>query len=113
MKAGFGLGVQRKSRFAAVATATLGAAFLVLAAPVWSQDAAARPNCPPAAPAPTPTGKASVVKIASGQVEGLLFGDIAVYRGIPSAAPPVGDLRWRAPQPAAAWKDAREATAFG
>ena len=36
-----------------------------------------------------------------------------VYRGIPFAAPPVGDLRWRAPQPAAKWDGVRQATKFG
>jgi len=35
-----------------------------------------------------------------------------VYRGIPYAAPPVGDLRWKAPQPAASWKGVRQATEF-
>ena len=33
-----------------------------------------------------------------------------IYRGIPYAAPPVGELRWKAPQPAAAWKGERDAT---
>ena len=33
---------------------------------------------------------------------------ITVYKGIPYAAPPVGDLRWRAPQPAADWEGVRE-----
>jgi para-nitrobenzyl esterase len=36
-----------------------------------------------------------------------------VWRGIPFAEPPVGPLRWRAPQPAAAWQSPREALAFG
>ncbi len=33
-----------------------------------------------------------------------------IYRGLPYAAPPVGDLRWKAPQPAAAWEGERDAT---
>ena len=37
---------------------------------------------------------------------------IRVFRGIPYAAPPVGDLRWRAPQPAASWTGVREANTF-
>ena len=37
---------------------------------------------------------------------------LTVYRGIPFAAPPVGDLRWRAPQPAAKWEGVRQATKF-
>lgn len=38
--------------------------------------------------------------------------DVRVYRGIPYAAPPVGDLRWKAPQPPAPWTDVRAATDF-
>lgn len=50
--------------------------------------------------------------------QGLLAGtngtspDIRVYRGIPYAAPPVGDLRWKAPQPPASWQGVRQATEF-
>src|SRR5262245_25950930 len=33
-----------------------------------------------------------------------------IYRGIPYAAPPVGELRWKAPQPVAAWQGERDAT---
>jgi para-nitrobenzyl esterase len=50
--------------------------------------------------------------------EGLLSGattrsGVAVYRGIPYAAPPVGPLRWRPPNPAARWDGVRRADAFG
>jgi para-nitrobenzyl esterase len=38
---------------------------------------------------------------------------VAAYKGIPYAAPPVGPLRWKAPQPAAPWKGRRKADAFG
>ena len=38
--------------------------------------------------------------------------DMRVYRGIPYAAPPVGDLRWKAPQAAAQWQGVRQATEF-
>lgn len=50
--------------------------------------------------------------------QGLLAGsngtspEIRVFRGIPYAAPPVGDLRWKAPQPAAPWQGVRQATEF-
>jgi para-nitrobenzyl esterase len=51
------------------------------------------------------------------QVEtGLLSGsgdDVIVFKGVPYAAPPVGDLRWRPPQPAAAWNGVRSAHEFG
>ena len=51
--------------------------------------------------------------------QGLLSGtsgthpEVRVYRGIPFAAPPVGDLRWKAPRPPAAWQGVRAATEFG
>ncbi|HUG11148.1 MAG TPA: carboxylesterase family protein [Opitutaceae bacterium] len=48
-----------------------------------------------------------------GLVQGVVENDLTVYKGIPFAAPPVGDLRWKAPQPAAKWEGVRETTAFG
>ena len=49
------------------------------------------------------------VKVEGGLVEGAADGDLAVYKGIPFAAPPVGDLRWRAPQPVQKWEGVRKA----
>jgi para-nitrobenzyl esterase len=59
------------------------------------------------------TATAAPVRTESGPVSGVVADGVAVYKGIPYAAPPVGDLRWRAPQPAAAWKDVRVADAYG
>ncbi len=53
------------------------------------------------------------VTIASGALKGVVAGDVASFKAIPYAAPPVGDLRWRAPQPPAPWKGVRPADAFG
>jgi len=55
------------------------------------------------------------VQTASGAVEGATSADgkIRLFTGIPYAQPPVGDLRWRAPQPAAAWTGVRKAATFG
>jgi len=53
------------------------------------------------------------VRVEGGLVQGTFEDGLAVYRGIPFAAPPVGDLRWRAPQPAAKWEGVRQATKFG
>lgn len=54
-----------------------------------------------------------VVQIATGALRGFLVGNIAVFKGIPFAAPPVGDLRWRPPQEPAPWKGERDATVPG
>jgi len=56
---------------------------------------------------------ADQVRTKEGVVEGLTDSGARVFRGIPYAAPPIGDLRWREPQPAAAWKGVRKATEFG
>ncbi|MGC6329231.1 carboxylesterase/lipase family protein [Rhizorhabdus sp. FW153] len=63
--------------------------------------------------APVSVGAASPQAItATGAVVGLLEGDVAQFRGIPYAAPPLGTNRWRSPQPAASWSGARTATDF-
>ena len=53
------------------------------------------------------------VKVEQGLVQGAFENGLTVYRGIPFAAPPVGDLRWRAPQPATNWEGVKQATQFG
>ncbi|QEH78684.1 carboxylesterase family protein [Sphingomonas sp. C8-2] len=58
--------------------------------------------------------EAPVVSTVHGRVRGLsVSADIWGYHGIPYAAPPVGPLRWRPPQPAAGWTGIREGVAFG
>lgn len=52
------------------------------------------------------------VKVAEGLVQGTVEDGLTVYRGIPFAAPPVGDLRWCAPQPAAKWAGVFKADTF-
>src|SRR5664279_3336935 len=51
--------------------------------------------------------------VEHGLAQGTSEDGLTVYRGIPFAAPPVGDLRWRAPQPAAKWEGVRQTTKFG
>ncbi|MCP5144079.1 MAG: carboxylesterase family protein [Gammaproteobacteria bacterium] len=53
------------------------------------------------------------VRIDAGMLEGIRERDMQVFRGIPYARPPVGDLRWQPPLPVAAWEGTRKATAFG
>lgn len=54
-----------------------------------------------------------VVRIAGGMIRGVKEGDVDIFRGIPFAAPPTGEFRWRPPQPAASWDGIRDATKFG
>ena len=51
--------------------------------------------------------------VETGDVEGVLDSTLAVYKAIPYAAPPVGKLRWKAPQPARAWEGVRVCNEFG
>jgi para-nitrobenzyl esterase len=52
------------------------------------------------------------IRVEGGLVQGLKQRGVSVFRAIPFAAPPVGDLRWRTPQPPAPWEGVRDATAF-
>ncbi len=53
------------------------------------------------------------VTTAEGILEGKDLSGITVFKGIPFAAPPVGNLRWKAPQPVQKWQGVREAKEFG
>ena len=53
------------------------------------------------------------VKTRSGTIEGKDDGKVKSFLGIPYAAAPVGDLRWKAPQPVAKWTGMKKATEFG
>jgi para-nitrobenzyl esterase len=64
------------------------------------------PSAPAAQTAPT-------IRIDTGSLEGIESEGAQSFKGIPYAAPPVGNLRWRAPQPAAAWTGVRQAKEFG
>jgi para-nitrobenzyl esterase len=64
-------------------------------------------------PGRTPTGE---LRIDSGAIRGLVVGpkkDVQVYKGIPFAAPPVGELRWKPPQPVRPWQGVRDCFEFG
>jgi para-nitrobenzyl esterase len=61
----------------------------------------------------SPVLGAASTKVDGGLVAGTEESGLAVYRGIPFAAPPVGNLRWSAPQPAPKWSGTLSATKFG
>lgn len=62
--------------------------------------------------AATPADRDTVVAVDGGRLRGAEAEGVASWKGIPFAAPPIGALRWRAPQPAAAWDGTRDATAY-
>ncbi|HEY2357113.1 MAG TPA: carboxylesterase family protein [Phenylobacterium sp.] len=65
------------------------------------------------AAAPPAQAGSPIVVTRSGDVSGLDVDGVATFKGIPFAAPPIGPLRWRPPQPAAGWTGVLKAEAFG
>ncbi|MGD0115461.1 MAG: carboxylesterase/lipase family protein [Dehalococcoidia bacterium] len=55
----------------------------------------------------------AVVTTTKGRLQGVREGDNLVFKGIPYASPPVGELRFRAPQEASSWQGVRQASEFG
>lgn len=53
------------------------------------------------------------VKVTGGSVQGVAAGNIVSFKGIPFAAPPIADQRWRAPQPPKSWSGVKKADTFG
>ncbi|MBL8548515.1 MAG: carboxylesterase family protein [Hyphomonadaceae bacterium] len=72
-------------------------------------------GCQTAAPAPPTVAQfGDSVQVEAGSLRGVRTEDgVVAFKGVPFAAAPVGDLRWRAPQPVAAWDGVREAREFG
>lgn len=62
---------------------------------------------------PPPGSPSAPVTTTLGPVRGLESQGVTVFRGLPYAAPPVGALRWREPQPATAWTKTRDTFTFG
>jgi para-nitrobenzyl esterase len=60
-----------------------------------------------------PTVDPLIAMVEGGSVGGTAAGGVISWKGIPYAAPPVGDLRWRVPQPVEAWAGVKAATRFG
>jgi para-nitrobenzyl esterase len=89
-------------------TVLFGVVLLTAQAEGSKQDSATKP-----AAARTPTAE---LHIDSGVLRGLVGGekkDIYVYKGIPYAAPPVGERRWKPPQPVSGWQGVRDCFDYG
>lgn len=52
------------------------------------------------------------VRTEGGLIQGMYENGLTVYKGVPFAAPPVGSLRWKAPQPVAKWEGVKQTTTF-
>ena len=96
-------------------TATLVLLVWMLPAPL--SVAVAQPGTEPAAPAATAI--TDTVQTGNGKIRGVTLDSppgatsVHAFRGIPFAAPPVGNLRWRPPQPVASWSDVRDCSELG
>jgi para-nitrobenzyl esterase len=62
---------------------------------------------------PHSTAHGSIVRTDAGAVRGTVTADARTFQGIPYAAPPVGDLRWKSPRPVTPWTGTRDATRPG
>jgi para-nitrobenzyl esterase len=95
----------RRARLAAASCAAL-AALTLAAAGTGTAKASAEA-------AASGSGAGPVVPTDDRPVHGMTAGTVNEFLGIPYAAPPVGNLRWRPPQPPAGWRGVRDATGFG
>jgi para-nitrobenzyl esterase len=78
-----------------------------------AQVPANRPPGPQAPPEPPPPLSGPTIKLKQGSVQGFLRDNVNVFRGLPYAAAPVGELRWREPARPAKWQGTRAANAYG
>ena len=102
MRRGRDMRAERNDRTTAISKVTrLLACSLAALAVATSVGTAARSQAP------------ALVRVDSGELQGVVDDGVVSFKGIPFAAPPVGDLRWRPPQPAAPWTGVRQAAEFG
>jgi para-nitrobenzyl esterase len=63
-----------------------------------------------------PSGLPDIISVEGGKISGAVLGenkDVKTFKGIPYAKAPVGDLRWKPPQPVESWEGVRQAVKFG
>ena len=106
MGVGDGRRWSRRWLVAAVGVVALAAVSLPAALLAAAGSTGAEPPEPPGRPT-------RIVNTGSGAVRGLHTGDVAAFLGVPYAAPPVGDLRWRPPRPARSWQGTRDCFSYG
>jgi len=73
-------------------------------------------SCASPAQQNVPPGESSagpLVEISAGTLRGVSDGNVESFKGIPYAAPPLGEFRWRPPQPVVPWQGVRDASQFG
>lgn len=99
---------RRPNRFATLLV--LIALLLPMTAPAPTNAAAFQEATPADEPVSSPVDEDTIVRVAEGAVQGEARDGYAVFRGIPYAAPPVGELRWQPPRPAAIWPGLRDGT---
>ena len=115
------LGERRSSRFPLLVGMFLLAALLLPILASCKEEEETSTGAPTATAAAATATQSDLiidpVELDTGYVSGTVVGDpgneVKAYRGIPYAAPPVGNLRWKPPQPVAAWSGIREVTVFG
>ena len=61
---------------------------------------------------PPAISQIQTVKVTGGEVQGVVTDGIVSFKGIPFAAAPVGEMRWKAPKSVVAWTGVRKAGAF-
>ena len=83
--------------------------FLIVACSIFSLSACVKEEAPPA------YVDGGVVSVTGGQISGLsnADGSVAIYKGVPYAAAPVGDLRWKAPQDVEEWEGVKDCSLWG
>ena len=108
---------ERKGRvrrpLCAALAAAAGLTFLIAGSGCAGGGSSSSPS--PPAPAGSPAASAVLDRpsVEGGAIRGSRGSGVRFYLGIPYAAPPVGALRWRAPQPVLRWEGVRDCTAYG